>query len=52
MGFIQKYINPYLHKINTQTALWQRYTNSRLFLGVSGKVVHNLLAYAMNVVFI
>ena len=31
--FIQKYINLYLDKSNTQNALWQRYTNNRLFLG-------------------
>ena len=30
---IQKYINLYSYKSNTQNALWQRYTNGRLFLG-------------------
>ena len=31
---IQKYINLYLHKLTIQNALWLRYTNGRLFLGV------------------
>lgn len=44
---IQKYINLYSHKIAIQNALWQRYKNSRLFLGVNKKVAHDLLAYAI-----
>ncbi|MEM3265410.1 MAG: hypothetical protein QXH07_05600 [Thermoplasmata archaeon] len=33
MNVIQKYINLYLRKITTQTALWQRYTNNLPMLG-------------------
>ncbi len=33
IGMIPRYINFYLHKITTKTALWQRYTSSRRFLG-------------------
>lgn len=49
MGFfVQKYINLYLHKITKQNALWQRYTNSRLILGVNRKVIRALLAEAVT----
>ena len=47
MGFIQKYINLYLHKLTTQNALWQRYTNGRLSLGEGSEVRTYLLADAM-----
>jgi len=47
MGFIQKYINLYLHKLTTQNALWQRYTNSRLILGVITRTLL-LIACAMQ----
>ena len=47
IGIIQKYINFYLHKIITKCD-WQRYTNSRLFLGEGSKVRMYLLAYALN----
>lgn len=44
MKIIQRYINLYLHKINTQNALWQRYTRRLLFLGFDRKCIHVLLA--------
>lgn len=44
---IQKYINFYLHKLITQNAVWHRYTNSLLFLGVNEKATCNLLAGAI-----
>ena len=47
MKIVQKYINFYLHKIATQNALWQRYTNSRLFLGVYKKSIRALLAWVV-----
>lgn len=43
---IQKYINLYLYKTITKIALWQRYTNSQLFLGEGSKARTCLLAYA------
>ena len=45
---IPKYINLYLHKITIKIAYWQRYKNSRLFLGEGSKVRTYLLAYAMR----
>ena len=45
---IQKYINSYLHKIAIQNALWQRYTNSQLFLGVNKLIRTILLATAIT----
>ena len=44
---ILKYINFYLHKLITKIALWQRYTNSRLFLGEGIKARTYLLALAI-----
>ena len=46
-NMIPKYINFYLHKITIKIAFWQRYTNSRLFLGEGSKVRTCLLAYAL-----
>ena len=46
-NMILKYINFYLHKITTKIALWQRYTNSRLFLGEGSKTRTYLLARAV-----
>jgi len=46
---ILRYINSYLHKIITQNALWQRYTNSRLFLGENNKIRSRLLADAVHI---
>ena len=43
---ILKYINLYLHKLITKIALWQRYTNSQLFLGEGSKARTYLLACA------
>lgn len=44
IDIILKYINFYLHKLITKTALWQRYTNSQLFLDEGSKVRTCLLA--------
>ena len=49
IDIIQKYINLYLNKSIIKTALWQRYTNSRLFLDVSNKVKSSLLAMALSI---
>jgi len=46
---IQEYIKLYLHKRITQNALWQRYTNSRLFLGEDNKIRSRLLADAVHI---
>jgi hypothetical protein len=46
---ILRYINLYLHKSITKIALWQRYTNSRLFLGESSERRTYLLVGATSV---
>ena len=48
IDMILKYINLYLHKLITKIALWQRYTNSQLFLGEDSKARTCLLAYAVR----
>ena len=44
---IQNYIKLYLHKSTIQNALWQRYTNSLLFLGEVKQEVNVALARAV-----
>jgi hypothetical protein len=45
---IQKYINIYLHKRLTQTALWQRYISSHLNLGKYYNGAHLMLMYIIE----
>ena len=47
IDIIQKYINLYFNKSIIKIALWQRYTNSRLFLGEGSKARVCLLARAV-----
>jgi len=46
---IPNYISLYSDNVTTQNALWQRYTNSRLFLGEDNKIRSRLLADAVHI---
>ncbi len=51
IDIIQKYINLYFNKSIIKTALWQRYTNSRLFLSIISAVHTFMVAHALRIVY-